>query len=233
MNLIQQSNIVFATFFLYDRNGTPHWYVASDVRGTNAPTDQPYIFSGPLYETTGPAFSAAAFAASAVTRRQVGSLTFMFSPPNSGHVMFTADGVTFDREVQRQTWAAMNLNGRYFGGTFTARSPFAPAASCNPRTGTQMFDDIVVTQSGNSVSITAASGAVPPELCRYTGTLTQFGHMGRIEGTYSCNSGTSGGFTLGEVEVGATGLSARYSATPSDCQALEALFGNFTAVRTQ
>jgi hypothetical protein len=199
-----------------------------------APTDQPYIFRGRLYETTGPAFSEASFAASTVTRRDVGPIEFMFVPPFNGHLTYTVDGVTVDKTVQRQTWRANDLTGEYYGGTFTAKSPFSTASTCTPKVGMQVFNDITVTQSGSSVSITAVSGGAPPdELCRYTGTLTQEGHMGRIAGAYSCNNGASGTFTLDEVEAGVTGISARYGATLANCPALEAVFGNFAAVRTR
>jgi hypothetical protein len=233
VNLIQQSNILFATFFVYDATGQAHWYVAPDMESPGAPTDQPYGFRGVLYETTGPAFSAASFAASAVTRREVGSVFFQFVPPNSGHITYTVDGVTVDKAISRQTWTALDMTGRYYGGTYTAKDPFPSAASCTPRTGTQVFDDISVTQSGTSVSITASLGDPPQELCRYTGTFSQAGHMGQLAGAYSCNSGVSGTFILSEIEVGITGMSARYGATVAGCPAIEAVNGNFAAMRKQ
>ena len=41
--------------------------------------------------------------------------------------------------------------------------------------------------------------------------------MGRITGTYSCQDGASGSFTLSEVEVTDMGLAARYEATDRGC----------------
>lgn len=228
VNLIQQSNVVFATFFVYDQNGKAHWYVASDLEASSVPADVRYQFSGRLYETTGPVFSAASFNAGTVTRRDVGTATFEFFPPNTGRVIYTVDGVAVDKVVVRQTWSANDFSGKYFGGQMTQASP-SNAAGCAPKVGLQVFDDITITHSGNSVTMTAVRGAAPPdELCRYTGTYSQAGHMGRVEGAYSCNSGANGSFTLGEAEIGVNGLSAAYSATDRGC----GVYGNFSAVRT-
>ncbi|HET9579037.1 MAG TPA: hypothetical protein VFP44_14485 [Usitatibacter sp.] len=229
VNIIQQSNILFATFFVYDQNGQPHWFVASDLEGASVPTDIPYRFTGRLYETTGPAFSAAAFSASAVTRRDAGPATFEFFPPNTGRLTYSVDGVTVTKNLNRQTWAANDMSGKYFGGRMTIKSPFN-AATCSPSTGLQVFDDITITHSGTSFTMTAVAGAAPPsELCNYTGTYSQAGHMGRVEGAYSCQSGVSGSFTLGEVEIGTNGFSAFYDASDqAGCRG----YGNFSAVRT-
>lgn len=228
VNLIQQSNVVFATFFVYDTNGEPHWYVASDLRAANVPTDIRYQFTGRLYETTGPAFSAASFNAGAVTRRDVGPMTFEFFPPDNGRVIYSVDGVAVDKVVTRQTWAANDFSGKYAGGVVTIRSPFN-AAGCAPPVGAQLFSDITITHSGTSVSMTAVRGAAPPdELCTYTGSYSQTGHMGRIEGAYSCNGGANGSFVLREAEVGVNGLSAAYTATDRGC----GVYGNFSAIRT-
>lgn len=229
VNVIQQSNVLFATFFVYDQNGQPHWYVASDLEGASVPTDRPYEFVGRLYETTGPVFSAGSFNASSVTRRDVGSVTFEFIPPSNANLTYSVDGVTVSKHVVRQTWASNDMSGKYFGGRFTIKSPFN-ATTCSPKTGLQVFDDVTVTQSGSSFSMTAVAGAAPPsELCRYTGTYAQAGHMGGVQGVYSCDSGVSGTFTMTEVEVGVNGFSGSYDAADqANCH----VYGNFQAVRT-
>jgi len=75
--------------------------------------------------------------------------------------------------------------------------------------------------------MTATHGSPPDELCRYSGSYSQAGHMGTVDGNYSCNSGASGTFTLTDVEGGRNGFFAGYVATDRTCN----LVGNFSAVR--
>ena len=55
VNVIQQSDIIFATLFVYGADNTPRWYVTgSGLQGSGGST-----FSGSLYSTTGPYFGGA------------------------------------------------------------------------------------------------------------------------------------------------------------------------------
>jgi hypothetical protein len=227
VNLIQQSNVVFATFFVYDSNGRAHWYVASDMRASSVPTDRPYEFAGALYETAGPAFSAASFNSAAVTRRQVGTVNFEFIPPGTGRFDYTVDGISVTKQVTRQTWSANNLTGQYAASQVIQKSPFA-ASGCNPPTGLQTFDQAAVVHSGTSFVMTTSRSSPPIERCQYSGTYTQAGHMAGVDGAFTCDSGASGPFTLRELEIGVHGFAANYDAHDRGCQ----VYGNFAAVRT-
>ena len=52
MQLVQRGNVIFATLFVYDRNGSPVWYTA-----TLRLTATELVWSGDLYTTTGPWFA--------------------------------------------------------------------------------------------------------------------------------------------------------------------------------
>jgi hypothetical protein len=93
--------------------------------------------------------------------------------------------------------------------------------------GTQVFDTIDLSHLGGSFAMTATHGSPIDELCRYTGSYVQAGHMGSVDGVYSCNSGASGTFTLRQVEGGRHGFFAAYAATDRTCSVV----GNFSAVR--
>src|SRR5438132_104198 len=54
ISVAQQNNVIFATLFVYGPDGKAHWYVAPDTEARSATS--PIVFSGALYETTGPAF---------------------------------------------------------------------------------------------------------------------------------------------------------------------------------
>ena len=222
LNLIQQGNIAFATLFVYDQNGRAHWFVASDLDG--APGARQAVFTGKLFETTGPVFSGP-FNPANVTVREAGRMTFQLTPPDTGRLTYVVDGVTVDKQVQRQTWASNDLSGQYYGVRVTQLAASSPA--CGARIGTQVFDTMDVSNLGGSFAMTATHGSPPDELCRYSGSYSQAGHMGTVDGNYSCNSGASGTFTLTDVEGGRNGFFAGYVATDRTCR----LVGNFSAVR--
>ena len=226
INIIQQSNVLFATLFVYDSTGRARWFVASDMRGANVPTDRPYEFMGRLYETTGPAFSAASFNPAAVTVRDVGAITFEFIPPSNGNLTYTVDGTTVSKHVTRQTWRSNSLAGTFAGAQVLQKSPFA-AAGCTAKVGLQPFDNITIAHADTTIGITASSGTAPLERCNYTGTYSQAGHVGNVDGVYSCDSGANGTFEWREVELGTNGFSANVFANDRSC----AVYGNIAAIR--
>jgi hypothetical protein len=101
VNFTQQGDVLFATWFTYDADGSGMWLVMSDGRlaGTNT-------YSGALYRTTGPAFSSAIFSPSQVVATPVGSATFTFSDANNGSFLYTVNGITQTKPIVRQTYAS-------------------------------------------------------------------------------------------------------------------------------
>jgi hypothetical protein len=103
VNLTQQGDIVFATWFTYDTDGSGMWLVGSDVRrqaGTNT-------YTGALYRTTGPAFSSATFDSSKVVVSQVGTVTFSFTDASTGSFTYTVNGTTQTKPITRQVFGPL------------------------------------------------------------------------------------------------------------------------------
>lgn len=101
LNLAQQGEIVFATWFTYDANGNGEWLVMSDGQHSGN------TYSGTLYRTTGPAFSDPAFDPSKVGVTPVGAMTLSFSDANDGLMVATVDGVTVTKTITRQVYGPM------------------------------------------------------------------------------------------------------------------------------
>jgi YVTN family beta-propeller protein len=99
VNLTQQGETLFATWFTYDAAGAGQWLAMSNGArsGDNA-------WSGTLYRTTGPALDAA-FGSAPVRTTAVGSATFSFSDASSGLFTATVDGVTVTKPIYRQVYA--------------------------------------------------------------------------------------------------------------------------------
>ncbi|HYC35485.1 MAG TPA: hypothetical protein VEC19_03630 [Usitatibacter sp.] len=233
VNVIQQSNVLFMTFFVYGPDARPRWYVAPDTRCSGAPRDVEQVCHGPLYEAAGPVVSGS-FDPAAVERRLVGDTTFLYRRPNAATIDFRVDGVATSRSLRRQTWAVNDLSGEYYIQR-VAGADNRPATGC-AAISTTMRDlgRVIVTHSGSSIRLATEPGPWPR--CEYSGTYAQEGRMGQITGSYTCtgtDSGTSstgaesGTFTLDEVEVGPRGFMARYSATVGNCR----IFGNFAGAR--
>jgi hypothetical protein len=102
VNLTQQGDIAFATWFTYDTDGSGLWLVASNASrqaGTNT-------YSGALFRTTGPAFSSATFDPSKVVVTQVGTATFSFTDANNGTFAYTVNGISQSKAITRQLYAS-------------------------------------------------------------------------------------------------------------------------------
>ena len=100
INIAHQGNKVFATWFTYDAQGQPIWYVMSDGARNGANS-----YTGDLYRTTGPALNTP-FDASKVVRTKVGVATFSFDDARTGNVTAMVDGMQVFKKLTRQEFAA-------------------------------------------------------------------------------------------------------------------------------
>lgn len=96
INLTQQGDVIFATWFTYDLDGTPLWL------SVTAPRSGGSAFSGTLYRTTGPAFNAVPFKPAAVVATPVGTATFTFSDGAHAQFAYTANGVAQAKAITRE-----------------------------------------------------------------------------------------------------------------------------------
>jgi len=100
VNVTQQGNILFVTWFTYDATGKGLWLVGSNVARTGTNT-----FSGQLFRTTGPAFNSTPFNPASVTVTPVGTVTFTFSDSNNGTFAYTVNGVSQTKPITRQVFS--------------------------------------------------------------------------------------------------------------------------------
>jgi len=98
INLTEQSNEIFGTWFTYDVDGTPLWL---SVLATNT---GPGVYSGPLMRTRGPAFSAVPFDPAKVTATPAGTATFTFSDGAHATFAYTVNGVSQAKAITREVF---------------------------------------------------------------------------------------------------------------------------------
>ena len=188
-NVIDQTNTLFVTLFVYGADGRPAWYVASNVPLISSSTSS-RTYSGALYTTTGGWFGGA-FNPLGVGVRQVGTLTFVANSPYTATLSYSVDGVNVSKSVQRQTYKHLNLSGTYYGAmdylnvssctiTGTAADPFFSSQSISATVNT--------AGSGGGISITFidTSGT-----STFSGTYTQYGSLMYMSGTFTFPQGTA------------------------------------------
>lgn len=94
INLVQQGDVIFATWFTYARNGEGTWFVMSDARRTATGA-----FSGTVYRTTRPV-------SGAPVNTPVGSATFTFNDLSNGAFTYSVDGASGSKAITRQLFAS-------------------------------------------------------------------------------------------------------------------------------
>jgi len=100
LNVAHQGNVLFVTWFTYDTDGSPTWFVGSDLEKTGNAT-----YSGTLYKTFGPPLTASPWDPSKVTRMPVGSATLTFSDDDHGSFAYTVNGISGSKAITRQVFA--------------------------------------------------------------------------------------------------------------------------------
>ena len=197
INLSHQDNTLFATWFIYGANSQPFWLVMSNAQRSGAAGN---TFVGDLFQTTGTAFSVTPFVPlQAANVTKVGTATFVFPDARTGTLTYTVNGVQVVKTITRQLLANINLTGTYYGGLFRT------SVCANSGVSNSIYSVTHAPATG-AASITEVGG----NLCRFTGTLTQFGSIFEGSGTYTCQ-GENGNWTGSEGTGGESTFSIKLS----------------------
>jgi hypothetical protein len=101
INFAHQGDVIFATWFTYDETGSALWLVMTAYRAAEG------VYSGTLYRTTGPAYSATLFDPALVNRIDVGTGTLTFNDQNSGTFDYTVNNITQSKPITRQVFGPL------------------------------------------------------------------------------------------------------------------------------
>ena len=214
VNVVQQNEVLFLSFFVYGTDNRATWYSASAVY-----TPATGAYTGPLVRTTG-AWLGTTFDANGVGIAVVGSATFKLDFVESATLTYSVDGVTVNKKLTRQTWRYNSLDGSYTGAFKQTQSSCAlPATS-----GTFVFPTgISVSHFNSFISISVTTSG---DRCDYgPGMYLQNGRMGSVSASYTCTSGVRGTFSLFEIEAGISGITGRFTAQNSSCSNISGRFG--------
>jgi hypothetical protein len=206
VNFTQNDGVIFMTFFLYDPDNQPVWYVAI------AYEDADGNFSGTLYSTTGTYFGApwGGYASTAV-----GTASFTPTDASHGTLTYTVAGAPpVVKSIVRQTLATIDLTGNFTGGQAGGYS------ACTSPGDDFLYKDtfeLSVTQSAGNVTMTFAypTAAAATLNCTFSGALVQEGQLYSVpSATYQCDDGTDTVASMSEIKQTSQGIEGRFGAAP-------------------
>jgi hypothetical protein len=221
VNVTQQADVLFATWFIYGPGNQPLWYAATLAMDPVAP-DGTMTFRGDLVQTTGPWFAGGTFNPALVTRRVVGAAQFQSRAVSTATLTYTVDGVTVTKSIGRQTLRQDKLGGYYIGAlsgtTYDCQQPYENGADASGA------GELYVTHVGSTVTILSNDG------CTFRAQYRQAGQLGYLDaGTFTCTGVDAVlPFAGYEISVEASGLLFRYAVTGPACS----VRGNMAGART-
>ena len=206
VNVTQQDDTLFATFFVYTLDNKAHWYI-STLRFQSLGTDGSPTFGGGVFETTGPWFGGT-FNPTDVTIQNVGTATFKGIGATRATLQYSVRGVGTTKQIERQTLRANSMAGLYLGGT--SDITFGCTIPSRNNLLTEDGGGITITQNASLVTIRTPT-------CTFTGTYEQKGQVGAMDSAYQCTTGATGTASFSELYVETTGITGRYTGKGDGC----------------
>lgn len=220
VNVVQQGEILFLTFFIYGVDNAARWVVAPAMAPASPQPAGATRFTGELYQTAGPWFGAP-FNPGAVTRAIVGTATITFDSPDTATLSYTVGGTPVVKAIRRQAFRATPVSGTYVGGMFVT------ATGCDPPSfngATNMIGFVTATQAQSRLTLKVEFqlDASRNGSCTFQGNLAFQGRMATLsQGTFSCepradipNAGT---FTMTALDAQRNGFHAAFTGSDQFC----------------
>jgi hypothetical protein len=214
VNFVQNEDVLFATFYVYDTSKQPTWYSSPmyvNAGGTS--------YSGTLYSTTG-SFFGGPWNQGDVSAIPAGTSTFTPTSTTTGTLTYTvnnvpgASNVVVTRNIERSKFRTIVLGGNYVG---TALVTLAGCADSS-RNGTTVYDinTAVAQYVGGTLTFDFVYIDYNNDTCTMTGASAQEGQLFRVpSAAYSCTltTGINTTATLYEVKATALGIEGRWIAS--------------------
>lgn len=206
INIAHQETVLFATLFVYGADNRPTWFVASSM----TPVGNSYV--GDLLQTSGPAYFNN-FNPAGVGFRVVGRITF--TPRNEGEatIVYSVDGISITKNIQRQTFRAPLLINTWTGN-YRQRTTNCSAGVAG---GNGNYNDpVALNVMNDSATTSVVSGTLTftaNTVCTFSGTRNNAGKIFNILGTYSCPGGGGGQMDIFNGQYLETAISVRMQLT--------------------
>ncbi len=200
VNITQNDNVIFMTFFLYGQDGKPTWYSATAYPGANGK------YSGSLVSTVGTYFGAPW---GGYTPALAGTASFEPINPYQGTLSYTLlGGPTVDKTIVRQTLVTISLAGNYTGGQAGAYS----GSTCALGPYMDNFD-LQVSQTASALTLTFSYFSLGAS-CMFSGALVQNGQLMSVpSASYVCDDGLNTTASLAEIKKTSLGIEGKFAST--------------------
>lgn len=189
VNLAQNDNVIFVTFFVYDQNKNPTWFGGSMSRVVDGK------YTGPLYTTKGPYFGTEPFDSTQVTNQVVGAMTFTATESGKGTFSYSNNGVNVLKFIERQTLVPISIAGNFVG-----YERYVLAGGGCGNTDIKFFaDQFIVRQTqaaptspNSALAIDIYDAGTLNKICTFAGAAVQRGRVLEVaNGTSNCTSDAS------------------------------------------
>ena len=201
---------MYVTLYVYGTTNRAAWYAATlHYAGSDAAGN--LLYTGDLFESTGPWFGAL-FTPGLVTVRRAGEATFRATSVETATLTYSVDNIVVDKNIERFTLATNDISGDYIGGIVQTNYNCTNPAQ-NGKTEDAAY--VTITQAAADVQIATTSAR---RSCNYRGTYGQSGRAGSVaNASFACSDGTSGTFAAFEIEMSTSGILARFFGTGGGC----------------
>lgn len=189
LNVGQQRNVLFVSWFTYDTNGAGMWLTLSGTLAGN-------VVSGEWIRTTGPRLGTS-FDPAQVTLTAVGSGTITFTSLHEATLTWTALGQSGAVALKRTTWASQSPPS---SAVHKGRM-YLQVTGCPGGETLSMPISTNYSVSGDAITIVDDFKETGTRICTMTGTLVPSGSYFSVSGTYSCVANASTGTWTGTLLV--------------------------------
>jgi len=178
LNIGQQEDVLFVSWFTYDEAGAGMWLVmTANLVGTRA--------TGDWYRTSGPPLGTP-FDPTKVVKTIVGTGTLTFGSLHDATLDWTVNGKSGSVLLTRQSWRTRAPAGVQGGRMYQTVSGCAAGPPLNvPVTSTY-------TTNGSGITVVDDYRPLGTKVCTMNGTLTPSGSYWFVSGSYACDDGQTG-----------------------------------------
>jgi len=179
VNFTQQKDFIFGTLFVYGQDGKATWLTAQMSRDGIGE-----VFKGGLYRASGTWYGSPTWNGYQIV--QVGSATFTASSAYDGELVYTVDGATITKRIERLKLVDISVAGDYRGAAAGTRS----GCGANGGTFTDPVDFLVLhSTTTGEIRIDQYSISTGARICRMEGAARQQGKLLLVEdAAYDCGA---------------------------------------------
>jgi hypothetical protein len=201
-SLTHVANTINAAFYVYGPDGRATWFATLMTRDGTAER-----FTGAVMRVTGTWYGAPVWNGSQVT--VVGTATFTPTSAHTATLVYSVDGLTLTKSLERTFLATLGVAGTYIGGTSGKRA----GCSANGTIVDPMQFDVLHSTVTGSIRIDHISTFTGALICRMEGTAVQRGKLLLVEGaSYSCTGGWTSTARIYNLRPTAAGFEGQYAA---------------------